>query len=329
MIKVGTEKNEPFKAVLLYHEMVVAGSRPNKYTYPTVLKACGDAGSAGVGVQVHAHVVKHGFGGDGHVLSSAIRMYSSFGRLQEARRILDDKGGKVDAVCWNALLDGYLRYGEVEAARELFEAMPDRSMISTRNAMISGFSRCGLVEVAREFFDEMEERDEISWSAMIDGYIQGGYFMEALEIFHQMLREEIRPRKFVLSSVLSACANLGALDQGRWIHTYVKRNSIQLDEIMGTSLVDMYAKCGRIDFASEVFEEIPNKEVSSWNAMIGGLAMHGQAEDAINLFSKMDTNPNGITFVGLLNACAHAGFVRTPIFLRTQTSRILIDIYLF
>ena len=310
MIKVCIENNEPFKAILLYYEMVVAHSRPNKYTYPAVLKACSDSGVVAEGVQVHAHLVKHGLGGDGHILSSAIRMYASFGRLVEARRILDDKGGEVDAVCWNAMIDGYLRFGEVEAARELFEGMPDRSMISTWNAMISGFSRCGMVEVAREFFDEMKERDEISWSAMIDGYIQEGCFMEALEIFHQMQKEKIRPRKFVLPSVLSACANLGALDQGRWIHTYAKRNSIQLDGVLGTSLVDMYAKCGRIDLAWEVFEKMSNKEVSSWNAMIGGLAMHGRAEDAIDLFSKMDINPNEITFVGVLNACAHGGLVQ-------------------
>ncbi|CBI39605.3 unnamed protein product, partial [Vitis vinifera] len=241
MIKVCIENNEPFKAILLYYEMMVAHFRPNKYTYPAVLKACSDAGVVAEGVQVHAHLVKHGLGGDGHILSSAIRMYASFGRLVEARRILDDKGGEVDAVC-----------------------MPDRK----------------------------------------------GCFMEALEIFHQMQKEKIRPRKFVLPSVLSACANLGALDQGRWIHTYAKRNSIQLDGVLGTSLVDMYAKCGRIDLAWEVFEKMSNKEVSSWNAMIGGLAMHGRAEDAIDLFSKMDINPNEITFVGVLNACAHGGLVQ-------------------
>lgn len=310
MMKVCIGNNEPWKAILLYHEMVVARSRPNKYTYPAVIKACGDAGAVAEGVQVHAHVVKQGLAGDGHILSSAIRMYAGFGRLVEARRILDDKGGEVDAVCWNAMIDGYLRFGEVEAARGLFEGMEDRRMISSWNVMISGFCKCGMVEAARELFDEMEERDEISWSAMIDGYIQGGCFMEALEIFHQMQREKIRPRTFVLPSVLSACANLGALDQGRWVHGYAKRNSIKLDGVLGTSLVDMYAKCGRIDLAWEVFENMSNREVSSWNAMIKGLAMHGRAEDAIDLFLKMDVDPNEITFVGVLNACAHAGLVQ-------------------
>ncbi|RVW97812.1 Pentatricopeptide repeat-containing protein [Vitis vinifera] len=224
--------------------LVKSYANPNKYTYPAVLKACSDSGVVAEGVQVHAHLVKHGLGGDGHILSSAIRMYASFGRLVEARRILDDKGGEVDAVCWNAMIDGYLRFGEVKQLESCLK------------------------------------------------------------------KEKIRPRKFVLPSVLSACANLGALDQGRWIHTYAKRNSIQLDGVLGTSLVDMYAKCGRIDLAWEVFEKMSNKEVSSWNAMIGGLAMHGRAEDAIDLFSKMDIYPNEITFVGVLNACAHGGLVQ-------------------
>ncbi|RVW39203.1 Pentatricopeptide repeat-containing protein, chloroplastic [Vitis vinifera] len=317
------ENNEPFKAILLYYEMVVAHSRPNKYTYPAVLKACSDAGVVAEGVQVHAHLVKHGLGGDGHILSSAIRMYASFGRLVEARRILDDKGGEVDAVCWNAMIDGYLRFGEVEAARELFEGMPDRSMISTWNAMISGFSRCGMVEVAREFFDEMKERDEISWSAMIDGYIQEGCFMEALEIFHQMQKEKIRPRKFVLPSVLSACANLGALDQGRWIHTYAKRNSIQLDGVLGTSLVDMYAKCGRIDLAWEVFEKMSNKEVSSWNAMIGGWLCTGRAlTEAEKVVSSIPTEPTPAVWGALLGACRKHGTVE----LGERVGKILLEL---
>ncbi|KAG6646759.1 pentatricopeptide repeat-containing protein At5g66520-like [Carya illinoinensis] len=304
------ENNEPSKAISLYHVMVAANSRPNKFTYPPLFKACTITHAIEEGLQFHAHVVKHGLSRDGHIKSAGIQMYASFGRVREARRMLDGEGDS-DIICWNAMVDGYLKCGDVEAAKKLFECMPDKN-IGSWNAMISGFAKCGMNEEARKLFNEMDKRDEISWSAIIDGYIKGGYYKEALEVFNEMQREDIRPRKFILSSVLAACANVGALDQGRWIHAYVKRNSMRMDAILGTALVDLYAKCGRLDMAWDVFEKMTEKEVYTWNAMIGGLAMHGRAEDAIGLFSKMQREklkPNEITFVGVLNACAHSGMV--------------------
>ncbi|PKI76123.1 hypothetical protein CRG98_003484 [Punica granatum] len=251
-------------------------------------------------------------------------MYASFGRVGDARRMLDQSRESYDVVCWNAMIDGYLRCGHVEAARELFETMPDKN-VGSWNTMVSGLSRLGMIEEARRTFDLMQERDEISWSGMIDGYIRGGCYREALEVFNEMQRENFRPRKFVLSSVLAACANLGALDQGRWVHDYVKRNLIRLDAVLGTALVDMYAKCGRIDMAWKVFEETRDKEVSTWNAMIGGVAIHGRAEDAIELLVEMQREklePNGITFVGVLTACAHSGLVDEGLKILSSMERV-------
>ncbi|CAN1219441.1 Pentatricopeptide repeat-containing protein At5g66520 [Linum perenne] len=184
-----------------------------------------------------------------------------------------------------------------------------------KSAGIRMYGRCGRVEEAREVFDEMVERDEISWSGLIDGYIRGGFYKEGLEVFVRMQREGVELSKFALTSVLAACAHLGALDHGRWIHAYVKKkrkSSLVMDPTMATALLDMYAKCGRLDMAWEVFESLKEKEVFTWNAMIGGMAMHGRAEDAVELFIEMlrrKFRPNEITFVGVLNACAHSGDV--------------------
>ncbi|KAJ6737776.1 hypothetical protein OIU85_019798 [Salix viminalis] len=237
-------------------------------------------------------------------------MYGSFGEVEGARRMLEEDGNS-DVICFNAMIDGYLKCGEVEAAKELFWSMEDKN-VGSWNVMVSGMAKCGKIEEARELFNEMKEKNEISWSAMIDGYIKGGYYKEALVVFNEMQREKIRPRKFVLSSVLAACANVGALDQGRWIHAYVNKNSNSFDAVLGTALVDMYAKCGRLDMAWGVFEKMEKKEVFTWNAMICGLALHGRAEDAIDLFFKMQNQnfrPNGITLLGVLSACAHSGMV--------------------
>ncbi|KAK4278049.1 hypothetical protein QN277_015948 [Acacia crassicarpa] len=312
LLKGCLENNEPQMAISSYKNMLVFNSRPNKFTYPTLLKACAMTGSVEEGIQFHAHVVKHGLSGDVHIKSAGIQMYSSFGLVKEARKILDIEDSQSDIICWNAMIDGYLKCRQVEAACEVFESMLEKN-IGSWNAMINGLAKCGMIDSARKLFDEMSERDEISWSAIIDGYIKEGCFKEALEVFNEMQSQNIRPRKYILSSVLTACANLGALDQGRWIHSFVERNSIQMEPVLGTALVDMYAKCGQLDMAWEVFENILAKEVSTWNAMIGGLAIHGQADEAIKLFTKMNREkklkPNGITFVGILNAYAHAGMV--------------------
>ncbi|KAK1441296.1 hypothetical protein QVD17_07143 [Tagetes erecta] len=309
IIKACFDNNDPSSALLYYSKMVLTNSNPNKFTYPVLFKASMAVKSVYEGVQIHCHVVKNGFMDDGYVRSAGIQMYASFGRLIEARMMCDY--GEFDVVCFNAMVDGYLKHGEIEAAWVLFRSKGEKN-VGSWNVMVTGLGKCGLVEDARKVFDEMPERDEISWSAMIDGYNRNGCYKEALEVFRAMQRENIKPKKFVLSSVASACANVGSLDQGKWIHGYVRESSIELDGVLGTALLDMYAKLGRLDLAWDVFETMKRKELSSWNAMIGGLAMHGRAKDAIELLLKMEkqrVKPNDITFVGVLNACAHGGLV--------------------
>lgn len=308
VIKGCLENDKPFKAIYFYGRMIV-DARPNKFTYPTLFKACSVAEAVQEGRQIHGHVVKHGLGSDMHIKSAGIQMYASFGGLEDARKLFDN--GESDVVYWNTMIDGYLKCGDLEAAKGLFEQMPIRN-IGSWNVMINGFAKGGKLGDARKVFDEMSERDEITWSSMVDGYISAGCYKEALEIFQLMQREDTRPGKFILCSVLAACSSIGAIDQGRWVHAYLKRNSIKLDAVLGTALLDMYAKCAWLDMAWEVFEEMKEKEVFTWNAMIGGLAIHGRAGDALELFSKMQEGrlkPNGVTLVSILTACAHAGFV--------------------
>ncbi|GJZ65951.1 pentatricopeptide repeat-containing protein [Tanacetum coccineum] len=309
VIKACLDNDKLSLGLFYYSKMVCSGTKGNKFTYPMLLKACMDEKCVELGLMIHCHVVKNGFIEDGYVKSAGIQMYSSFRRLNEARMILDYNDS--DVVCFNALIDGYLKCGDIESAKVLFESMVKKN-VGSWNVMVTGLGRCGMVEDARLFFDEMSERDEISWSAMIDVYNKNGHFKEALEIFRYMQREKVKAKKFVLSSVALACANVGSLEQGKWIHDYARRNVIELDGVLGTALLDMYAKLGRLDLAWDVFETMKTKEVSSWNAMIGGLAMHGRAKDAIDLLLQMEKErlkPDEITFVGILNACAHGGLV--------------------
>lgn len=138
--------------------------------------------------------------------------------------------------------------------------------------------------------------------------------MEALNLFHEMLQSGARPNQFTLVSALSVCSNLVALDQGRWIHVYIDKSKIKMNERLLASLIDMYAKCGELEFASKVFLGACGLKgkVWPWNTMIGGFAMHGKSEEAIETFKQMEeekVSPNKVTFVSLLNACSHGNMV--------------------
>ncbi|KZV47413.1 pentatricopeptide repeat-containing protein-like [Dorcoceras hygrometricum] len=287
-----------------------SGSRPNKYTYPLLLKACALGKCIAEGLQVHCHVVKFGLNTDKHITSAAIQMYASVGCIEEARSMFHSSGYS-DVVCCNAMMSCYMKVGQVEAAIEVFEKMLEKN-VGSWNIMVSGFAKNEMIDEAKKYFNEMPARDDISWSAMIDGFNKGGYFREAMEVFTRMQMAGVELNRFILPSVLASCANVAALDQGKWIHSYIRSNDIPLDEVLGTSLIDMYSKGGQIDLAWGVFEKMNWKEVFPWNAMIGGLAMHGRAREAIELFSEMikrDIKANEVTFAALLNACANTGLV--------------------
>uniref|UniRef100_A0A1D1XR66 Pentatricopeptide repeat-containing protein At5g66520 n=1 Tax=Anthurium amnicola TaxID=1678845 RepID=A0A1D1XR66_9ARAE len=143
---------------------------------------------------------------------------------------------------------------------------------------------------------------------------QVGSFFEAMELFHEMQLSGVTPNEFTLTGILAACANLVALDQGRWVHFYIKRAKIKMNERLLAGLIDMYAKCGELDSALKVFneEEILKQTVWPWNAMLSGFAVHGKSKEAIDLFERMKSKhvaPNKVTFVSLLSACSHGSFL--------------------
>lgn len=200
-------------------------------------------------------------------------------------------------------------------ARQVFDeiAQPD---LPAWNSMVNANVKVGLIDVARKVFDEMPERNVISWSCMINGYVRCGEYKEALVLFREMQMVEVngvRPNEFTMSIVLSACGRLGALEHGKWIHAYIGKCGMEVGVVLGTSLIEMYAKCGSIERAKWVFDNMgPHKDVMAWSAMISGLAMHGHAEECLELFTKMANyglRPNAVTFLGVLCACVHGGLV--------------------
>ncbi|GLU18696.1 hypothetical protein SLE2022_349810 [Rubroshorea leprosula] len=186
--------------------------------------------------------------------------------------------------------------------------------VSIGNTLLDAYAKSGEVCVSRKVFDEMEERDDVSWNSMIAVYAQNGLSAEALEVFYGMARESgARYNAVTLSAVLLACAHSGALRAGKCIHDQVIRMGLEDSVIVGTSIIDMYCKCGKVEMARKAFDCMKEKNVRTWTAMVAGYGMHGRAREALKVFYEMlwaGMRPNYITFVSVLAACSHAGLAQ-------------------
>ncbi|KAF2299286.1 hypothetical protein GH714_031297 [Hevea brasiliensis] len=174
------------------------------------------------------------------------------------------------------------------------------------------YTQCDDVDGARRVFDKIAEPCVVSYNAIIMGYARSSRPNEALSLFRELQARKLEPTDVTMLSVLSSCALLGALDLGKWIHEYVKKNGLDKYVKVNTALIDMYAKCGSLDDAISVFKSMTIRDTQAWSAIIVAYSTHGQAHKAIFMFEEMGkarVQPDEITFLGLLYACSHTGLV--------------------
>ena len=237
--------------------------------------------------------------------------HARLGDMENARKYFDEMPEK-DISAYNAMIDAYVKVGDMHLARVLFDAMPLRNVVSW-TTLISGFCNNNDIHSARKLFDAMPEKNLVSWNAMICGYSQSKQPNEALKLFLELQYNTVfEADEITIIGILQAIAALGALDLGCWVHKYVKRKGSDKKIKVCTSLIDMYAKCGEITKALHIFEGIPKKVTSCWNAIINGLAINGYGEEALALFHEMISEgcrPNAVTMIGVLSACSHSGLV--------------------
>ncbi|KAG0455156.1 hypothetical protein HPP92_024448 [Vanilla planifolia] len=182
----------------------------------------------------------------------------------------------------------------------------------SESGLISVYAKAGEFAPAQQLFDENPNRKLGSWNALISSYTQAGLCIDAIHLFAALRRGgELLPDEMTMASIASACGSLGDIRLAEQIHRHSMHTSSSghLDVMLSNSLIDMYAKCGRTDLACNMFDEMPHRNVSSWTAIIMGLATHGNAWRAMELFRRMDVTPNHVTMVAVLCACAHGGMV--------------------
>lgn len=244
--------------------------------------------------------------------NSMVSGYAKIGKMDQAL-FLFQKMPERSLSSWNAVISGYVNCGSMESALSIFDAMPVKNNVSWIT-MISGYSKCGNIESARVLFDQMNDKDVFAYNAIIACYAQNGQPMEALGLFNQMLKldYDMRPDEMTLVSVISACSQLGNLRFGLWIESYITKHGIQLDDHLATAFIDLYAKCGNIEKAYELFRGLRERDLVAYSAMIFGCGINGKAVDAIKLFEEMKNaqiSPNLVIYTGLLTAYSHAGLV--------------------
>ncbi|KAF9598543.1 hypothetical protein IFM89_028075 [Coptis chinensis] len=215
-----------------------------------------------------------------------------------------------------AFINMYGNCGDVAYAVNLFESMESKDLVSW-NAIISGLAKNRCLDEASKTFHEMRRAgvtgNIITWTTMISGYAQNGLVDECLKHFRELQLEGLKPNSITIVSILPACAQSATLSHGRSIHGYIIRSALDDEDlIVSNALMDMFAKCGCLQYAERVFRRLSQRDVVSWNTMIHGFAIYGNAEAALALFDQMVAEgavPNSITFIGVLNACSHAGLV--------------------
>jgi pentatricopeptide repeat protein len=277
MIAAYRKHGFPREALTLFHQMQRTGVEVDEFTFSSILPACGKLRFLEQGIDIHQSIIERGF------LS--------------------------DVVVASALVDMYAKCGSIYKARSLFDKMPQKNVVSW-NAMIVGYTQNGVLEEALKLFNEMSRPDVVSWSAIVAGYAKNGFFEDALEAFKKMQLAGYRPNPTTFVSILPACAKMGALEQGMDIHQIAIDNGFSSDVMVMNALIDMYAKCGDIQKARDLFDKMSERDVISWTSMVAGYAHNGFVEQALQTFKQMQRSglkPDSTTLVTILPACARLG----------------------
>lgn len=293
------------------------------------------------GKKVHELINKSGLQYDVFLGNLLVQMYANCQAMNEAQAVFSNMP-KHNTFSWGILIGALVRVGKGKEAIQSFKQMllecmvPDKvvllsalsactiqlalvegkqihvfvigtlteSELTVRNALVNMYGKCGCLKEALETFHRMSERDVISWTSIIAVCTQ---HHQALQLFRRMQLEGMAPNRATFVSVLDACCSQDLLSEGKQVHIWILSGGCVLDVVVGTAIVNMYAKCGNLECAHKVFDELLEKNAVSWTAIITAYAQHGEGKEALQLYQQMQlegATPDKVTYISVLCACA-------------------------
>ncbi|PQP99884.1 pentatricopeptide repeat-containing protein [Prunus yedoensis var. nudiflora] len=346
MVSGYTNCGKPEKAVRLYTQMLESDSEtPNGFMYSTVLKACGMAGY----IRTEPNVVswnsiiagfanngsprafefmclmqREGLRLNGFTFPCALKTCSrhAFASFRETDSLLCNKFQK--SIAPGAWMDSYTFSGALKACINVLNLRLGRQVhglvVTTGyelyhivgSILIDLYARLGNIKDALGLFDRLPKKDTVAWSGLIIGCATKGLSWLAFSLFRDMVYLDIEVDQFVISFILKVCSSLTSLGSGKQVHAFCVKSGYESEEVVVTSLLDMYSKCGEIEDGLALFDSLEERDTVCWTGIIVGCGQNGRAEEAIRLFHQMieaGLKPNEITYVGVLSACRHAGLV--------------------
>ena len=376
-----SENGHAEEALKYFDQMQVASISPDSVIFVCSLKACGSIQARDKGQEIHSHIEKRGILGiEPNVGNTLVDMYVKCGMLLSAKKVFDMLMTQ-DVVSWTTLISGYTEHGYSDRALECFKQMQEKDIVPNAvtflctvracssikaidegceihgeveckglietdpligNVIVDMYAKCSFLCAAHEVFRRLPIRDVVSWTTLITGYVDHGRGDEALEFFEQMQLEGVSPNSATYVCILKACASIRDIDKARKIHEDIKKNSLERDATICTSLVDMYAKCGLVTRAQQLFNELLVQDVVSWNALMTGYIEYGYGEEALKCFEQMQNEgicPDEVTFLSILKACSSIGAAKKGMGVHVQIetrilserglvlSTILVDMY--
>lgn len=338
------------KAFPIFNELRNRGIELDQFSFVTVLKACGRSLEVRFGQGIHGISVKSGNRMFVDVNNTLLHFYSVCRRIEDAHKVFDEFIERNDVVSWNILMGGCLFVSKYSLVFELFLKMcfggikaSVATMLSLLSAagdignfvlgkslhgyclrigfcsnlnvvtaLIDMYAKTGCIYLARKVFDGLEEKDVVLWNCLIGNYAKNSLVEDAVVLLQKMRHEGVKPNSSTFVGLLSDWPASGSMQVVRYVISLIEEEKLELDVVLGTALVDVYAKCGFLDEAMNIFEKMGDKDVKSWTAMISGYGIHGQPVNAIHLFKRMENEgfrPNEVTFLAILTACSHGGLV--------------------
>ncbi|XAR61157.1 hypothetical protein NMG60_11034784 [Bertholletia excelsa] len=330
------------------HEMQVAGQKPDQGSVVSLIAASARLGNLLYGMEIHAYAIKRGLDADLQVGNTLIDLYGKCSKMEYMDAVFHRIPDK-DFISWTTVIAGHSQNNCHLRALKLFQEAQmmrvgvDLMMIGSilqacsglkcislvkevhgsilrrglsdlmiQNTAVDAYGKCGKVDHATCVFKSILVKDIVSWTNIINCYVENGLAYEALDLFLSMKGTGTEPDPIALTSLLSAVAHLSALRKGKEIHGFLVRKNFILEDSIASSLVDMYAHCGALQNSVKVFNYTRDKDLVIWTSMISAYGMHGHGKAAIDLFKQMEDEnlvPDHVTFLALLYACGHSGLV--------------------